>query len=93
MSNINSKMLVVGMKQTLSQIKNGNAAAVFIAQDADESLITKIKTECESSDIEIRYAISMKLLGKACAISRPAACAAILKKEIKKGGEESNAND
>lgn len=93
MSNINSKMLVVGMKQTLSQIKNGNVAAVFIAQDADENLITKIKAECVNSDIEIRYAISMKLLGKACAISRGAACAAILKKEIKKGGEESNAND
>ncbi len=93
MSKINSKMLVVGMKQTLSQIKNGNVTAVFIAQDADEILAEKIKAECENSDIEIRYAISMKLLGKACAISRGAACAAILKKEIKKGGEESNAND
>jgi len=92
-SKINSKMLVVGMKQTLSQIKNGNVAAVFIAHDVDENLAQKLRTECENSNIEIRYVKSMKLLGKACAISRPAACAAILKKETNKGGEESNAND
>ena len=93
MSKINTKMLVVGINQTLSQIKNGNVSAVFIAQDADENIVKKIVSECENSDIEIRYATSMKLLGKACAISRPAACAAILKKETKKGGEKSNAND
>jgi len=86
-----NKRLVAGTKQTLSQIKKGSVAAVFIAQDADEQLIEKIKSECEKNNVEIRYAKSMKLLGKACAISRGAACAAILKN--KEGGERSNAND
>jgi large subunit ribosomal protein L7A len=80
------------MKQTLSQIKQGNVTAVFIAKDVEESLAKKIISQCENTNIEIRYAESMKLLGKACAISRGAACAAILKKELK-GGEISNAND
>lgn len=93
MSKINKKLLVVGMKQTMSQIKKGNVTAVFIAQDIDENLARTIKDECEKNEIEIRYAKSMKLLGKACAISRGAACAAILKKETKKGGEEDNADD
>jgi len=83
--------IVVGLKQTLSQIKQKNVIAVFIAQDADEEIKNKIKGHCENTDIEIKDAKSMRLLGKACAISRPAACAAILKK--KKGGEEVNAND
>jgi large subunit ribosomal protein L7A len=77
----------------MSQIKKDNVAAVFIARDVEENLARQIKTECEKFDIEIRYAESMKLLGKACAISRGAACAAILKNDKNKGGEESNAND
>jgi len=89
---INSKCLVVGMKQTLSQIKQGNVKAVFIARDVEESLANKIISQCENTEIQICYAQSMKLLGKACAISRGAACAAILKNEPK-GGEISNAND
>lgn len=91
MNKADTNVLVVGLKQTLSQIKQQNVTAVFIALDADEEIKNKIKAQCENTQIEIKDAKSMRLLGKACAISRPAACAAILKK--KKGGEEVHAND
>ncbi|NLL49981.1 MAG: 50S ribosomal protein L7 [Eubacteriaceae bacterium] len=91
MNKVDTKNIVVGLKQTLSQMKQKNVTAVFLALDADEEIKNKIRAHCENTNIEIRDAKSMRLLGKACAISRPAACAAILKK--KKGGEEINAND
>ncbi len=84
MQRINTKLMAVGRKQTLSQIKKGNVVAVFIALDADEEICQEIKSVCQNEGVEYRDAPSMVLLGKACAISRPAACAAILKTTIKK---------
>lgn len=69
----------VGIKQTLKAVENGAATTVFIASDADEKVVGKLKELCSKTSVQIAYADSMKLLGKACSIEVGAAAAALLK--------------
>jgi len=69
----------IGTKQSLKSIENGTAKVVFIARDADEKVTGNIIKLCEKSSVQIVYADSMKLLGKACGIEVGAAAVAVLK--------------
>ncbi len=75
---LTKKKFVVGTNQTLKHIKNGNIEKVFIACDAYDKVVCDIKKGCEEYKIPVVYVETMKELGNYCAISRPAACAAII---------------
>ena len=70
---------VVGTKQTLTALEKGEALAVFVADDADEKVITPVITLCEARGVELHHVESMLELGKLCGIKVKAATAAILK--------------
>ncbi len=73
----NSRNKVVGTKQTIKAIENGEVHKVFIARDAEEKVISPVVTLCEAKNIEPHYVESMQQLGKLCGIKVKAATAAI----------------
>jgi len=79
MVDLSQKKKVVGSKQTLQAIKNGNANCVFIAKDSDSELKNKILNEAKNSNINIKEIESKMQLGRVCGIEVAAASAALLK--------------
>lgn len=69
---------VVGIKQSMKAIENGEAKLVYVAKDADERLSSKIIDLCKKQNVQVTYVDTMKLLGKACNIDVGAAVACIL---------------
>ncbi|MBC2582676.1 ribosomal L7Ae/L30e/S12e/Gadd45 family protein [Clostridium sp. DJ247] len=69
---------VVGVKQTIKAIKNGNVKSVYVAKDADDRLIQSVKVLVDENSLDIVYINTMKELGKLCGIDVGAATAAIL---------------
>lgn len=72
------KKIVIGKKQTAKALKNGSAETVIIAKDADPKIIQEIKDLALERNVPIKYAESMKKLGKACGIDVGAATVAVL---------------
>ena len=70
---------VIGVKQTAKAIEKGNAKVVFIAKDADASVIEPLVAACAKANLAYETATSMHELGKLCGIHVGAAAAAILK--------------
>ena len=70
---------IIGTKQTLKAVDKGQVSVVFIAQDADEHVVSPLKELCLKKGIEPVYVSTMKELGEACEIQVGAASAAILK--------------
>lgn len=71
---------IVGMKQSIKAIKNGNAEIVYIAKDADDKIRNTIEELCKENEVKkIVYYDSMKQLGKEFGISVSASVACILK--------------
>jgi len=80
----NSRSRVVGTKQTIKALENGEAEKVFIARDAEDKVIKPVISLCEENNIEIYFVDSMQQLGKLSGIKVKAAVAAIKdhKKEV-----------
>ncbi len=76
---LNASKKVVGQKQTLRAIKNGEARTVIVAHDAEKKITGPVLRECQSKNIEVLIAESMVSLGEACGIKVKAAMVAILK--------------
>lgn len=72
------KKVVVGKKQTAKALKSGDVETVIIAKDADPNIIQEIKDLAKERNVPIKYAESMKKLGKACGIEVGAATVAVL---------------
>ena len=70
---------VVGIKQLRKALRDGNAAKVFIAEDADFHLTDPVKATCEETAVPTVLVPTMSELGKACGIEVGAAVAAILR--------------
>lgn len=70
---------VVGTKQTARAVESGQAAVVFLAEDADEYIKRRIGQLCEDHGIIVESVDTMKKLGEMCGIQVGAATAAILK--------------
>lgn len=73
------KNKTIGLKQTIRLVETDAAARVFIALDADERVVGKLRDLCSAKGVEIIPAESMKVLGKACGIDVGAAVAALTK--------------
>ncbi|AJA49737.1 putative ribosomal protein L7Ae-like [Clostridium pasteurianum DSM 525 = ATCC 6013] len=69
---------VVGIKQTIKAIKNGDGRIVYIAKDADNKLVNTVEALSIEHSLEIVYVETMKELGKLCGIDVGAASALIL---------------
>jgi large subunit ribosomal protein L7A len=76
----NARRKVVGTKQTIKALENGEAIFVFIARDAEDKVTQPVLALCESCNIEPQYVESMAQLGKMCGIKVKAAVAAITEK-------------
>ena len=70
----------VGAKQTIKALERQSESVrmVFVAQDAEEYVIRDIIRMAQERGLEIHYADTMAVLGKACGIEVGAATAAIL---------------
>ncbi|GIP30594.1 ribosome-associated protein L7Ae-like [Paenibacillus sp. J23TS9] len=69
----------IGAKQTMKLVELGQAAEVYVAEDAEHRLISKIESLCSKQGVKITYVETMQHLGKACGIEVGAAMAAIIK--------------
>ncbi|MDF2607102.1 MAG: hypothetical protein K0S34_1297 [Bacillales bacterium] len=69
---------VVGIKQTIKAIKNGQGRIVYIAKDADNKLINTVEELSMEYSLEVVYVETMKELGKLCGIDVGAASALVL---------------
>lgn len=68
----------VGTKQTIRMVELGKATEVYIAEDADSRLTSKVIQLCDTKGVKITYVDTMKNLGKACGIDVGAAMVAIV---------------
>lgn len=78
MSNKIAAKKVIGTKQTIKAIKNGNALEVYIAKDAESKVTKPIVDLCYEKNIKIIYYNSMAELGKACSIDVGAATVCVI---------------
>lgn len=69
----------IGTKQTVKAVEMGQAAEVYVAEDGDQRLTSKIVMLCNKQGVKITYVDTMQNLGKACGIEVGAAMAAVLK--------------
>ncbi len=71
--NIEPSKLVVGTRQLLRGIIDGEIQCVVIAEDADASIKSKLEDACFCAGIEYSYCPSKSELGKLCGIAVDAA--------------------
>ncbi|MFQ3546418.1 50S ribosomal protein L7ae-like protein [Halobacillus rhizosphaerae] len=69
--------IVIGTKQTLKAMKNGEVNEVITAEDADQSMTEKVARLAKQLNIPHTRVASMKDLGNACGIDVGAATVAI----------------
>lgn len=79
LTDLNTTHKVVGVKQLKKALRDGSAAKVFVAQDADPKLTDPICDSCSSSGVPVEPVTTMAELGKACGIEVGAAVAALLR--------------
>lgn len=66
----------IGLKQTMKAIELGIAEEVFVAQDADPRMATRIVQACDQRGIKLTRVDTMRDLGRTCGIDVGAAAAA-----------------
>jgi len=69
-----------GINAVLRKLKAGCAVKVFLSKEADESVLKKVIQAAEEQGVPIEWAEESLQLGRACAVSRKTAAAALLKK-------------
>lgn len=74
-----AKQIVIGTKQTLKALQNGQANELIIAEDAELRIVNKVKLLAIDLGIPVTTVESMNKLGKACGIDVGAATVVIKK--------------
>lgn len=74
---LNSSQKVVGTKQVLRGIKAGSIVRVYVANDADTYLYTRVVEAAERAEIPVKRVATMKELGKVAGVDVAAAAAGI----------------
>src|SRR5690625_5132098 len=69
--------LVIGTKQVIKAISNGQVKEVVIAKDAEQHIIKEIRNSVNEFKVPYTYVDSKKKLGKACNIEVGATVIAI----------------
>ncbi|MEI6602221.1 MAG: ribosomal L7Ae/L30e/S12e/Gadd45 family protein [Clostridia bacterium] len=78
MEELKNARKVVGLNQTVRAIEEQQAKMVFLAEDVDPKLYSRIEKLCEANGVSVTKVQDMKTLGKACGIDVKAAMACIL---------------
>lgn len=68
----------VGTKQVIRAVEGGQAACVYLANDADSHIRQKIMAACQAAGVPVEEVSSMQELGKACRIQVGAATACLM---------------
>lgn len=76
---LKAKDIVIGTKQTLRALEEGNVSEVIVAEDAEKRVVSPVEELAKAKDVPISYVDSMKKLGKACGIDVGAATVALKK--------------
>jgi large subunit ribosomal protein L7A len=76
---LQAQRFVIGTKQTVKALKEGNVRELIIANDADTKVTAKIVSEALDINVPILYVDSMLKLGKACGIEVGASTVAIIR--------------
>ncbi|TQS76080.1 50S ribosomal protein L7ae-like protein [Ornithinibacillus gellani] len=71
--------IIIGMKQALKAMKNGEVSEVYVAADADQYIIHKVEELAKLLEVPYHRVDSMKKLGAACGIDVGASTVAIKK--------------
>ena len=71
--------VVIGLNQTKKSLQNDEVWVLYIADNAEERLVSPIIALAEERQIAIEHVPTMKKLGKRLGIDVGAACAAMLK--------------
>jgi len=79
LSELETGKRVVGVKQSTKAIKDGVAAKVFLAEDAEDRVRAPFVEACGKGRIEIEMVPAMRELGAACGIDVGAAVAVLIK--------------
>lgn len=74
----NAVQKVVGVKQVRRALADGRAVCLFMARDADPQLTAPLERQAAEQDMEVRWADTMRELGRACGIAVGASVAAIV---------------
>jgi large subunit ribosomal protein L7A len=70
---------VIGTKQTVKALKEGNVQELVVASDAEPKVIAKVVEVAQELNVPVLYVDSMKKLGKACGIEVGASTVAIIR--------------
>jgi large subunit ribosomal protein L7A len=76
---LQAKSFVIGTKQTVKALKEGNVRELIVAKDADAKVTAKVVGEALDINVPILYVDSMLKLGKACGIEVGASSVAIIR--------------
>ncbi|MEH7352483.1 50S ribosomal protein L7ae-like protein [Neobacillus drentensis] len=76
---LQAQRFVIGTKQTVKALKEGNVQELIVANDAEPKVTAKIVNEALLLNVPVLYVESMKKLGKACGIEVGAAAVAIIR--------------
>jgi len=78
MDELKNARKVVGLNQTVRAIEEHQAKTVYVAEDAESKVLSRIEKLCETHGVELKKCESMKALGKACGIDVKAATACVI---------------
>ena len=70
---------VVGAKQARRALRDGRAARLYVAMDADPRMLQPLVQEAVNRQVPVSQAPTMKELGASCGIAVGAAVAVLLK--------------
>lgn len=70
--------VIIGTKQTIKAMNNGEVSELFIAKDADQQITNKVLDVAKRLNIPYVIVDSKKKLGKACKIDVGASTVAIM---------------
>ncbi|MEH7480657.1 50S ribosomal protein L7ae-like protein [Neobacillus drentensis] len=76
---LQAQKFVIGTKQTVKALKDGNVRELIIASDADAKVTAKVVDVALDINVPILYVDSMIKLGKACGIEVGASTVAIIR--------------
>mgnify|MGYP002799982539 FL=1 len=78
LSQLTAVAKVVGVKQSRKAIRDGKAARVYVALDADQRVLRPICDLCREMNVPVEEVATMAELGLACQIDVGAAVVTVL---------------
>ena len=81
LSELSSSERVAGISAVMRSLKACRAEKVFLSKEADIKLLSEIIKAADETNVPIEWAEESQQLGRACAIQRKTAAAALLKKK------------